>query len=116
MRVFLGSRIGVDQGNVEVFSDFSDGGAMWTGSGLRERRAAVTFARPFRTEPAVHVGLSLWDMDHNANLRADLEADAVTQTGFDLVFRTWADSRVARVRMAWMAIGEMPHEDDWDLY
>jgi hypothetical protein len=55
-------------------------------------------------------------MDQGANVRADISADNVTETGFDLVFRTWSDTRVARVRMSWMAIGEVASDDDWELY
>lgn len=115
MKKYLGSLIGVDQGNDEVFSEFAEGGSMWTGNGQRERRKHVRFSEPFRTEPVVQVSLSLWDMDQRANIRADITAEKVTRTGFDLVFRTWADTRVARVRMSWMAIGEIRSEDDWDL-
>jgi hypothetical protein len=32
------------------------------------------------------------------------------------VFRTWGDSRVARIRADWMAIGEVSGEDDWEMY
>jgi hypothetical protein len=52
-------------------------------------------------------------MDHTAAYRAELVAEEITTEGFDIVFRTWSDSRVARVRAAWMAIGDMPFEDDW---
>lgn len=116
MQKFSGSLIGVDQGNEEVFSDFGSGGEMWTGSGARERRRPVRFSDPFRTPPAVQVALSLWDMDRGANVRAEVAAEAITESGFDLVFRTWSDTRVARVRMSWMAIGEVASEDDWQLY
>lgn len=116
MRKLRASRIGVDQGNEELFSDFANGGDMWTGSGSRERRKTVSFSEPFSTPPSVQVSLSLWDMDSGANIRADLQADAITETGFDMVFRTWSDTRVARVRMSWLAIGEIRSEDDWDLY
>ena len=115
MKKYVGSLIGVDQGNDEVFSDFANGGAMWTGDGSRERRKSIRFSEPFRSEPTVQVSLSLWDMDQSANVRADINAENVTRTGFDLVFRTWGDTRVARVRMSWMAIGEVKSEDDWDL-
>lgn len=115
MRKYIGSLIGVDQGNEEVFSDFAAGGEMWTGHGSRERRKRITFSEPFRTQPSVQVSLSLWDMDQRANVRADIAADNVSPKGFDLVFRTWSDTRVARVRMSWMAIGEVSSEDDWDL-
>jgi hypothetical protein len=116
MRKFSGATMGVDQGNEEVFSDFMNGGDMWTGAGSRERRLPVTFKEPFRSRPVVQVALSMWDMDMDANVRADIGAEKVTQYGFDLVFRTWGDTRVARVRMSWIAFGEVSSEDDWDLY
>ena len=75
----------------------------------------MTFATPFRDVPAVMVGISLWDMDHKTNMRADLQAENVTATGFDLVFRTWGDTRIARIRADWTAIGAMKDDDDWDV-
>ena len=48
-------------------------------------------------------------------MRADISAEAVTKEGFDMVFRTWGDTRVARMRIAWMAIGQMADDDDWDV-
>ncbi|WP_136441825.1 H-type lectin domain-containing protein [Pacificoceanicola onchidii] len=116
MKKYVGSLIGVDQGNDEVFSDFASGGDMWTGHGSRERRKRIKFSEPFRSVPSVQVSLSLWDMDQGANVRADIAAENVTETHFDLVFRTWSDTRVARVRMSWTAIGEVTSEDDWELY
>ncbi len=116
MRKLVSSTIGIDQGNEELFSEFASGGAMWTGSGARERRLWVKFAEPFLSPPSVHVSLSLWDMDSAANVRADLAAEKIGLEGFDLVFRTWSDTRVARVRMSWMAIGELRNQDDWELY
>ncbi|MEM1101782.1 MAG: H-type lectin domain-containing protein, partial [Pseudomonadota bacterium] len=56
------------------------------------------------------------DMDNAANSRADVRAEAVTVSGFELVFRTWGDTRVARVRANWTAIGELRQADEWDLY
>lgn len=116
MKKYVGSLIGVDQGDEEVFSEFASGGDMWTGDGSRERRKKIKFSEPFRTVPSVQVSLSLWDMDQRANVRADLAAEKVSKTGFDLVFRTWGDTRVARVRMSWLAIGEVASSDDWELY
>lgn len=116
MRKYVGSLIGIDQGNEEIFSEFATGGDMWTGHGARERRKPVKFSQAFRSVPSVQVTLSLWDMDQGANVRADIAADKVTETGFDIVFRTWSDTRVARVRMSWMAIGEVASDDDWELY
>ena len=103
------------EGDVLLFSDFEDGGPMWTGTGPRERRLPVTFDTAFRSAPAVHVTISMWDVDTGSAVRAELTAENITPTGFDIVFRTWLDSRVARLRASWLAFGELPHEDDWDV-
>ena len=86
MRKFPGAALGVDQGTEEVFTDFEDGGEMWTGHGTRERRKAVTFSEPFRSPPVVQVALTLWDMDSQSNVRADISAEKVTPAGFEMVF------------------------------
>ena len=46
---------------------------------------------------------------------ADLQAENITNTGFDLVFRTWEETQVARVRASWQAVGELSNEDTWDI-
>ncbi|SHM30114.1 H-type lectin domain-containing protein [Roseovarius litoreus] len=116
MKHLTSRTIGIDQGEDVLFSDYEDGGVMWTGNGPRERRKSLRFSEPFKTPPVVHVSLSMWDMDSATNARADVAAEKITTTGFDIVFRTWGDTRVARSRIRWMAIGELAHEDDWDLY
>lgn len=108
--------IGIDQGDTVLFSDYQDGGEMWTGRGQRERRRRMSFSEPFRTVPVVHVSISMWDVDNQTPLRADVMAEVITRDGFDLVFRTWGDTRIARVRVAWMAMGELRQTDEWDLY
>ncbi|MBY6046143.1 H-type lectin domain-containing protein [Vannielia litorea] len=107
--------VGVDEGSVVLFSDFEDGGEMWTGTGPRQARRAVSFSESYRGVPTVMVNLAMWDMDQKTNPRADISAENITNDGFELVFRTWGDTRVARVRASWMAIGELRHEDDWEL-
>ena len=116
MKKLQNQLVGVDQGSVVLFSDFENGGKMWTGQGARLTRKKIKFSEPFRSPPVVQVSISMWDMDQDKNQRADITAEKVTETGFDLVFRTWGDSRVARVRSDWIAFGELPHEDAWDLY
>ena len=108
--------VGVDQGDVVMFSDFEDEGEMWTGRGPRERRRRIKFAEPFKEAPMVQVSLSMWDIDNQAPTRVDIKAETITQDGFDLVFRTWGDSKIARVRASWIAFGTLPHADDWALY
>lgn len=115
MQIINSARVGVAQGAVDLFSDFDTGGDMWTGEGPRERRKSIVFDRPYSQAPMVHVSLTLWDMDSAHNVRADLAAERVTATGFDVVFRTWKDTRVARIRVSWMAIGSVVTEDDWDV-
>jgi hypothetical protein len=116
MKRLATQRIGIDQGDDVLFSDYEDGGEMWTGEGPRERRKPVSFSERYRTVPAVHCSLAMWDVDHAHNVRADVTAENVSETGFDLVFRTWGDTRVARARVGWMALGELSSDDDWELY
>ena len=115
MKRLRNPRTGIHQGDVTLFADFENDGEMWTGAGPRECRKAVTFDEAFADRPAVHVGISLWDMDTSAAIRAELVAENITEAGFEMVFRTWADSRIARLRGAWLAIGDLPFADDWDI-
>jgi hypothetical protein len=108
--------IGVDQGDTVLFSDFEDDGEMWSGIGPRKSLTEVRFAESFRSAPTVQVFLTMWDMDTGTNARGDLQAEDITPEGFKIAFRTWGDTRVARVRAGWSAIGELRHADDWDLY
>lgn len=108
--------VGIQQGSRVLFSDYADGGVMWTGQGPRESRHVVTFKEPFTEPPSVMASISMWDIDHKHNARADITAENVTETGFHLVFRTWADTRAARIRADWIAIGAAKDEDDWELY
>jgi hypothetical protein len=107
--------VGIEQGTQVLFSDFAHDGAMWTGSGPREVRVEQHFREPFQTPPVVTVGISMWDIDHQSNSRADVSAENITLSGFEIVFRTWADTRVARIRADWLAIGQARDEDDWDV-
>ncbi|PIE13465.1 MAG: hypothetical protein CSA70_05940 [Rhodobacterales bacterium] len=116
MKKINASSIGIAQGNEVLFEDYQDGGDMWTGSGHRECRHAVRFDEPFKSVPSVQCTISLWDVDSSTNVRAEVEAEYITQNGFDIVFRTWGDTKVARMRIGWIAIGAARHEDDWDLY
>lgn len=115
MKKLRSSIVGVDSGDEILFQDFEDGGEMWTGRGQRERRRRIKFSQKFFEAPTVQLSISLWDMDAGSVLRADVTAEAVTKSGFDMVFQTWGDTKVARVRIAWMAIGELPDGDLWDV-
>ena len=107
--------LGIAQGSSLLFSDFADGGPMWTAQGHRESRTPITFPTPFRHPPAVIVGISLMDLDHNTNTRTEILAESVTIIGFEIVFRTWGDTRVARIRAEWTAMGTVLGEDEWEV-
>jgi hypothetical protein len=107
--------LALQQGSSILFSDFANDGPMWSGSGPREVRHPVVFKPRFLGIPAVMVSISMWDTDHKSNLRADLTADTITPGGFDLVFRTWGDSRIARIRADWTAFGSVEEDDDWEV-
>lgn len=107
--------IGIDEGNVVLFSDFETDGPMWTGEGPRETRARVRFSEDFMAPPSVKVGLTMWDISNGANARADVSAEEVDTGGFEIRFRTWGDTRIARVRVGWQAIGPMKDDDMWEV-
>lgn len=107
--------VGIDRGSVILFSDFEDGGEMWTGNGPRVTRKAIAYSKPYMAAPIVHVSLSMWDMSQKTNSRADISAEEISATGFFIVFRTWGDTQVARVRADWLSIGKVRDEDDWDV-
>jgi hypothetical protein len=113
MKVFSHHQIGVDSGDVLLFSDFENDGQMWKGEGQREARKSVRFSGAYADAPTVSVQASMIDMSNEANTRADLQAENITQLGFDIVFRTWGDTRIARVRASWQAIGPVVAEDAW---
>ncbi len=113
-RISSGS-FGIQQGSRVLFSDFADGGAMWTGQGDRESRHLITFKEAFVEAPSITVSISMWDIDNKHTSRADITAEMITAKGFHLVFRTWGDTRVARVRADWMALGALRDDDDWDV-
>lgn len=115
MRRFSTSSFGVQQGSRVLFSDYADGGQMWTGQGDRESRHLISFKEAFVDVPVVQVSMGMFDIDHKHNARVDLVAENITETGFHLVFRTWGDSRIARVRADWTAMGAVRDEDDWDV-
>ena len=107
--------VGVDQGSVVLFSDFEDGGEMWTGRSAREALTTILYNGVFLNPPTVSVNISMWDMDQETNMRADVSTAQITREGFQIIFKTWGDTRIARVRATWTAIGEVKSEEDWDV-
>lgn len=115
MRRIRTHMVGVEQGSTILFSDFEHDGEMWTGNGARQLVTPVGFSDRFLSAPSVHVSVSMWDLDKRTNARADISAAAITETGFQIIFRTWGDTRVARMRVDWIAMGEVSNDEDWDV-
>lgn len=115
MRRLRGSLLGIDSGAEVLFSHHDNDGPMWAGTGPREIRRQVTFTEAFTDDPVVSVGIEMWDIDGKTNQRADLRAENVTPGGFELVFRTWGDTRVARIRAGWTALGPVRDDEAWDV-
>lgn len=116
MRKISRHAIGLEHGDTVLFSDYEQDGEMWTGEGQRQTRVYVSFSERYRETPVVHTSLSLIDVSNSANVRMEVSAEDISEKGFAIVFRTWADSQVARVRVGWMAIGAVTDDDDWELY
>lgn len=108
--------VGMQQGSRVLFSDFVNDGPMWAGHGDRESRVKIAFPEAFAEVPMVHASIGMWDMDHKHNIRADITVTNITAQDFEVVFRTWADTRIARIRVDWLAIGSATSDEDWQLY
>jgi len=115
MRKLRTGHVGVDQGSTILFSDFDNNGEMWMGDGPRERRVTVLYNGIFLNPPSIHISIDMWDFDQETNMRADISAEQISREGFQIVFKTWGDTRIARLRANWMAIGEMKSETDWEV-
>ena len=115
MRKIESNIIGIDQGDVVLFSDFEHDGEMWTGEGPRETRMAVTFLDTYDVAPNVTVALSMLDVSNMGSTRHDIQAENISVAGFDIVFRTWGDTKVARARVAWQSIGPIASDEVWDI-
>lgn len=116
MKRIYASLIGIDQGTEMLFSDFDTGGEMWAGTGPRDCRVPIKFSEKFKGAPTVMVALEMFDMSSQSNQRVEIVSDNITKAGFDIVFRTWGDTKIARAKACWTAFGGVAAEDEWDVY
>jgi hypothetical protein len=116
MKKIASNRIGIDDGRFTLFSDFDTDGPMWSGVGPREVTQDIAFSDSFLSPPSVHLTIALWDVHEGHNMRMDFFAEDITANGFRAVFKTWGDTKIARLQMAWQAIGEVADPDElWIL-
>lgn len=104
-------------GSVQIFDHIEPEGPMWSGSGRREVAVPVAFGQPFTGTPCIHVSIRMIDGDAGSNLRLDLSATEVSVHGFTIRARTWSDTRIGRLAVSWLALGETIPEEDatWEL-
>lgn len=115
MKKIKSHQVGVETGVTHLFSDFAVDGEMWSGEGERTRRVQVDFSESYVSPPAVHIGFALWDISNDANHRVDMTVQNITETCFEIVFTTWGDTKVARLRANWMAVGAVKDDEVWDV-
>jgi hypothetical protein len=115
MRRFGSRSIGLDEGEVILFSDYESDGPMWKGEGQRRVSQVVTFSESFAEPPSVRVWLTMWDISHTATSRVDISARDINSERFTIQFQTWGDTRVARVRAGWLALGTLQDDDHWEV-
>lgn len=115
MKKLNSHRIGIDSGLVHGFSDFANDGEMWSGNGKRIRCVDVIYSEPFLNPPVIQLGFAMWDISNAANMRVELSVENVASTGFTAVFHTWGDTKIARLRANWLAIGEVETDEVWDV-
>jgi hypothetical protein len=108
-------RLGIDEGEELLFSDFENGGPMWTGEGFRRLDKVIAFGTPFLAPPTVRVWLTMWDIANTATSRVGISAKDIGCERFTLSFHTWGDTRIARVRAAWLALGPLRDDEDWQV-
>lgn len=92
-------------GEGEVFNHVDNNDFMWGGEGDRMVRQKVLFDTPFLGIPLVSVGISGIDASRAQNQRFHLRAENITCFGFELVFVTWGDTKIARASATWTATG-----------
>jgi hypothetical protein len=115
MMQHIQGNFGNDQGEVMPFSHFENDGPMWSGTGEREVCHRVTFAVPFARPPVVHVSVTMWDLAAEVAARLDIRSQKIDQEGFTLRAGTWSDSRIARLRLSWLAFGACRDDDMWEI-
>lgn len=113
--IFTRGTVAAAQGLLQLFSDFEDDGPMWSGEGPREVRRRVDYGMTFMEPPLVHIAMAMWDVSNGANIRVQVTAEEVEDSGFTASFRTWGDTRIARAAASWLAIGMVHDPDLWQL-
>lgn len=76
-----------------------------TGTGKREFTSHVDFKEAYAQKPVVVLAISGLDVLNAANNRITATATNVTPRGFDINYKTWANSQISSVFLNWTAFG-----------
>lgn len=75
------------------------------GKPVRDFSRHVNFVQSFTTTPSLVVGLNRLEID-GPGARLAAFARNITTHGFDMVFETWADTKVFSAQAMWIAVGD----------
>jgi len=67
----------------------------------------VQFDTPFSNIPVVQVGLSGFDIDNRDSARISVLTDAITAETFNIVIKTWRNTRIYSAEISWIALGQV---------
>ena len=74
------------------------------GNGGRSHTYSVSFDQKLCFVPKVMVALNGLDSSKDANQRLTVKVADVKETGFNVVFNTWADTKIYMVSVSWIAV------------
>ena len=87
-----------------IVHDFKQQKAQKNTSLLRlAERLPIKFEPPFDSAPSVALGLCHNEQDTSTNQRLNLEAETVTESGFEVVFKQWYDTTIYEAGVSWFA-------------
>ncbi|MEM9010165.1 MAG: H-type lectin domain-containing protein [Pseudomonadota bacterium] len=116
MAVLTTGAVGVETGTAMLFDHIESDGKMWAATGDRVLVRTIKLHEPFSAPPVVHVAQNIIDAASETNLRMMLTVEAVTEQSFDVQVATWADTRIGRLGISWLAIGPVRDpEEYWDV-
>lgn len=72
---------------------------------LRSFVYGVSFNYPFTNMPLVHTGITGFDIGNNDTARISVRTEDISNDGFKIVVETWMHTRVYKVEVNWIAIG-----------
>ena len=65
----------------------------------------IRFDYPFSNVPLVHTGITGFDIDNGDTNRLRIYTENISSDGFNLVVQTWMYTRIYKVDVSWIALG-----------